>query len=395
MGKKCKICGYRFKSKDEAICPECFTARDDDISCERYSASEHSHGRSFSAGLRDTGESFVQRELREERRNSFARENFGSRANAGLDLSDFNNRYDQSRFVRNDYYENDKSLSSLYNQPQQPQQPQQQSAYQRYISQQQRKGYNPPPSSQTNSGSGFTNAGQVFAQRNSVPLQQAVYQRYTAANTGKPKKKNSAAATTFLIFFIFIFVTAVVISQIRDRYEQNRNDPAYTVTQQTQRTQRTTTARTTKQTTTTAAKTKANTTMGNYSCEILSCTRTPKKTSEISKDLLKWSSDFSKMEDPWVEVTIKVRIYKGASYTDIQKDPTVNNATLQCLEKAKAVDSLSYSFIPVNEKIELTDSGTEMTFTLLGHKDTKLMYFSLSIKGAGDKESCRFNINVE
>ncbi len=395
MGKKCKICGYRFKSKDEAICPECFTARDDDISCERYSASEHSHGRSFSAGLRDTGESFVQRELREERRNSFARENFGSRANAGLDLSDFNNRYDQSRFVRNDYYENDKSLSSLYNQPQQPQQPQQQSAYQRYISQQQRKGYNPPPSSQTNSGSGFTTAGQVFAQRNSVPLQQAVYQRYTAANTGKPKKKNSAAATTFLIFFIFIFVTAVVISQIRDRYEQNRNDPAYTVTQQTQRTQRTTTARTTKQTTTTAAKTKANTTMGNYSCEILSCTRTPKKTSEISKDLLKWSSDFSKMEDPWVEVTIKVRIYKGASYTDIQKDPTVNNATLQCLEKAKAVDSLSYSFIPVNEKIELTDSGTEMTFTLLGHKDTKLMYFSLSIKGAGDKESCRFNINVE
>ncbi len=395
MGKKCKICGYRFKSKDEAICPECFTARDDDISCERYSASEHSHGRSFSAGLRDTGESFVQRELREERRNSFARENFGSRANAGLDLSDFNNRYDQSRFVRNDYYENDKSLSSLYNQPQQPQQPQQQSAYQRYISQQQRKGYNPPPSSQTNSGSGFTTAGQVFAQRNSVPLQQAVYQRYTAANTGKPKKKNSAAATTFLIFFIFIFVTAVVISQIRDRYEQNRNDPAYTVTQQTQRTQRTTTARTTKQTTTTAAKTKANTTMGNYSCEILSCTRTPKKTSEISKDLLKWSNDFSKMEDPWVEVTIKVRIYKGASYTDIQKDPTVNNATLQCLEKAKAVDSLSYSFIPVNEKIELTDSGTEMTFTLLGHKDTKLMYFSLSIKGAGDKESCRFNINVE
>ena len=337
----------------------------------------------------------MQRELREERRNSFARENFGSRANAGLDLSDFNNRYDQSRFVRNDYYENDKSLSSLYNQPQQPQQPQQQSAYQRYISQQQRKGYNPPPSSQTNSGSGFTTAGQVFAQRNSVPLQQAVYQRYTAANTGKPKKKNSAAATTFLIFFIFIFVTAVVISQIRDRYEQNRNDPAYTVTQQTQRTQRTTTARTTKQTTTTAAKTKANTTMGNYSCEILSCTRTPKKTSEISKDLLKWSNDFSKMEDPWVEVTIKVRIYKGASYTDIQKDPTVNNATLQCLEKAKAVDSLSYSFIPVNEKIELTDSGTEMTFTLLGHKDTKLMYFSLSIKGAGDKESCRFNINVE
>lgn len=394
MGKKCKICGYRFKSKDEAICPECFTARDDDISCERYSSSEHSHGRSFSAGLRDTSESFVQRELREERRNSFARENFGSRANAGLDLSDFNNRYDQSRFVRNDYYENDKSLSSLYNQPQQPQQPQQQSAYQRYISQQQRKGYNPPPSSQTNSGSGFTNAGQVFAQRNSVPLQQAVYQRYTAANTGKPKKKNSAAATTFLIFFIFIFVTAVVISQIRDRYEQNRNDPAYTVTQQTQRTQRTTTAKTTKQTTTTESQTRSSTTMGHYSCEFISCVSKPKKTSEISNDLLKWATDFTKQQDPWIEATVKVRIEKGASYTEIQKDPTVVNATLQCLEKSNAYGSLSYSYIPVNKKIELTDNGTEMTFTLLGHKDSKLMYFDLSIKGAGAKESCRFKIKV-
>ena len=27
---KCRICGYRFKSDDEIICPECFTARDED-----------------------------------------------------------------------------------------------------------------------------------------------------------------------------------------------------------------------------------------------------------------------------------------------------------------------------------------------------------------------------
>ena len=104
MGRKCKICGYRFKSRDEAICPECFTAREDDISCERYSANEHSHAKSYSSGLRDTSESFVQKEMREERRNSFARENFGARANAGIDLSDDGARYNQqARFERDDY----------------------------------------------------------------------------------------------------------------------------------------------------------------------------------------------------------------------------------------------------------------------------------------------------
>ena len=134
--------------------------------------------------------------------------------------------------------------------------------------------------------------------------------------------------------------------------------------------------------------------MGHYSCEFISCVSKPKKTSEISNDLLKWATDFTKQQDPWIEATVKVRIEKGASYTEIQKDPTVVNATLQCLEKSNAYESLSYSFIPVNKKIELTDNGTEMTFTLLGHKDSKLMYFDLSIKGAGAKESCRFKIKV-
>lgn len=40
---KCKICGYRFKSDDEIICPECFTARDEDISCDSFSGDLHSH----------------------------------------------------------------------------------------------------------------------------------------------------------------------------------------------------------------------------------------------------------------------------------------------------------------------------------------------------------------
>lgn len=43
MTKKCRICGYKFKSKDEIICPECFTARDEDISCNRYTDDLHTH----------------------------------------------------------------------------------------------------------------------------------------------------------------------------------------------------------------------------------------------------------------------------------------------------------------------------------------------------------------
>lgn len=40
---KCRICGYHFKSDDEIICPECFTARDEDISCNSLSDDLHSH----------------------------------------------------------------------------------------------------------------------------------------------------------------------------------------------------------------------------------------------------------------------------------------------------------------------------------------------------------------
>ncbi len=45
MAYKCKFCGYRFKNKDEQICPECFTARDADISCDTFSKQENSHER--------------------------------------------------------------------------------------------------------------------------------------------------------------------------------------------------------------------------------------------------------------------------------------------------------------------------------------------------------------
>lgn len=43
MNYRCKFCGYRFKSKDEQICPECLTAREEDISCGVYGENDHSH----------------------------------------------------------------------------------------------------------------------------------------------------------------------------------------------------------------------------------------------------------------------------------------------------------------------------------------------------------------
>ncbi|MBQ8967952.1 hypothetical protein [Ruminococcus sp.] len=45
MSNYCKFCGYRFKDKDEQICPECLTAREEDISCGVYGEDEHSHAR--------------------------------------------------------------------------------------------------------------------------------------------------------------------------------------------------------------------------------------------------------------------------------------------------------------------------------------------------------------
>lgn len=39
MKNKCGTCGYRFKSNEEVICPECLTARDTDVNCENF----HTH----------------------------------------------------------------------------------------------------------------------------------------------------------------------------------------------------------------------------------------------------------------------------------------------------------------------------------------------------------------
>ena len=377
MGNKCKICGYRFKSRDEAICPECFTARQDDISCERYSNSEHSHRNSYSSGLRDTEESFVQKELREERRNSFARENFGERANAGLDLSDFNRRYDQSRFQRNDYYyENNKSGATLYNQPQQPQP--QGSAYQRFIAQQQRKGYTPPASSRTTSGSGFTPAGQILAQKSTIPVQREMLQRYGTMNGPRTKKSgNSAAAIVFLVVIVFVF--AFVISAVQNE-ERKSSSKGYN---------------TTSRTTTTAATKKLNntapTTKKTYSMQLISQTFDQMNKDTLPKGLWERSSRRDGQDDKWRTITVTVRVSPGETWKkDDNTDAQISSVFLYSFTDASYNNQITTSSQLPKQDIKIQEGGTDVTFTLL--TDTTAKYHTLRIYIKGKlHEYCTFN----
>lgn len=375
MGNKCKICGYRFRSKDEAICPECFTARDDDISCERYSASEHSHGRSYGGGLHETGESFVQKEMREERRNSFARENFGARANAGLDLSDDGSRFDQqSRFVRNDY---NYGSANQYQQAMP-----QQSAYQRYIAQQQRKagtasGY----SSQT---SGFTPAGQILAQRN--PMRSSP-QAYTPINT--QRKKSSAGAVTFLVMFVFIAVAAITISNIRDRQEEReRESYNYTYTY------------TTREKTTKKLNNEDKAKNNVFSAKVMSYSFFDVDESNISakewSDLTSRATTSSKDESPWKVATFTVRISCGEGFTEEnKKNLRMVSSYLYCFNDNNTTSvQTSSSSVLANQKIEFKDGSyyTDVTVRLLMEKNAKFGTFSFYLSGTKVSDRYAFNL---
>lgn len=375
MGNKCKICGYRFKSKDEAICPECFTARDDDISCERYSASEHSHGRSYGGGLHETGESFVQKEMREERRNSFARENFGARANAGLDLSDDGSRFDQqSRFVRNDY---NYGSADQYQQAMP-----QQSAYQRYIAQQQRKagtasGY----SSQT---SGFTPAGQILAQRN--PMRSSP-QSYTPINT--QRKKSSAGAVTFLVMFVFIAVAAITISNIRDRQEEReRESYNYNYTY------------TTREKTTKKLNNEDKAKNNVFSAKVMSYSFFDVDESNISakewSDLTSRATTSSKDESPWKVATFTVRISCGEGFTEEnKKNLRMVTSYLYCFNDNNTTSvQTSSSSVLANQKIEFKDGSyyTDVTVRLLMEKNAKFGTFSFYLSGTKVSDRYAFNL---
>ncbi|MBQ1904624.1 MAG: hypothetical protein II168_09700, partial [Ruminococcus sp.] len=347
----------------------------DDISCERYSASEHSHGRSYGGGLHETGESFVQREMREERRNNFARENFGARANAGLDLSDDGSRFDQqSRFVRNDY---NYSSADQYRQAMP-----QQSAYQRYIAQQQRKagtasGY----SSQT---SGFTPAGQILAQRN--PMRSSP-QAYTPINT--QRKKSSAGAVTFLVMFVFIAVAAITISNIRDRQEEReRESYNYTYTY------------TTREKTTKKLNNEDKAKNNVFSAKVMSYSFFDVDESNISakewSDLTSRATTSSKDESPWKVATFTVRISCSEGFTEEnKKNLRMVSSYLYCFNDNNTTSvQTSSSSVLANQKIEFKDGSyyTDVTVRLLMEKNAKFGTFSFYLSGTKVSDRYAFNL---
>lgn len=385
MGNKCKICGYRFKSKDEEICPECFTAREDDISCARYSGKDHTHRKTTYAGdFMETGDSFVQKELRQERNNQFARENFGSRANAGLDLSRSAQTYDRSRFERSDYNydfsgEYRQIMAQSYpDQPQpRPQQPQQ-TAYQRFTAQQQR---------QQTTSSGFTPAGQMYAQRNAARTQ---YNSF-----GQRKKGNGAAAIIVLLLFVGFFIAAVVTSQNKSKSSYSSRKSTTTTTQRTTTATTTKTKRTTTQGYTSKIENESkavNSSLGHYSAKITDAVFEKKDKADIDKRLLGSANNSTNDKEPWEIVTLNIELSATDKPPADPSKTSISTSTMQCLEKETANNTMSYSVWAINEDIDLSGGKVNTTVTLLAHKDAKLIYFNIYLKNSGVTETCRFKI---
>lgn len=90
MAYKCKTCGYRFKSDDSDLCPECFTARDD-IGCETFE--QHSHGKFTTASVE--ADDFITEQLKSEKASAknFSKENNYSQAATNPRSASSNNVY--------------------------------------------------------------------------------------------------------------------------------------------------------------------------------------------------------------------------------------------------------------------------------------------------------------
>ena len=386
MGNKCKICGYRFKSKDEEICPECFTAREDDISCARYSGKAHTHRKTTYAGdFMETGDSFVQKELRNERNNQFAKENFGARANAGLDLSRSAQTDDRSRFERSDYNydfsgEYRQIMAQSYpDQPQpKPQQPQQ-TAYQRFTAQQQRQ--------QSTTTSGFTPAGQMYAQRNAARTQ---YNSF-----GQRKKGNGAAAIFVLLLFVGFFIAGIISAQNDNKSSYSSRKSTTTTTQRTTTATTTKTKRTTTQGYTSKIENESkavNSSLGHYSAKITDAVFEKKDKADIDKRLLGSANNNTKDKEPWEIVTLNIELSATDKPPADPSKTSISTSTMQCLEKETANNTMSYSVWAINEDIDLSGGKVNTTVTLLAHKDAKLIYFNIYLKNSGVTETCRFKI---
>ena len=106
--RKCRICGYRFK-ENEDICPECFTARDDDISCEQFGSDEHTHSHGYST----TAPSDVYEEFHE---SSFIDEQRRDEASDPIPEATYNKNTAQNNFSQGTQgYQSYQQRNNTYN----------------------------------------------------------------------------------------------------------------------------------------------------------------------------------------------------------------------------------------------------------------------------------------
>lgn len=347
MNKKCRICGYRFKSADENICPECFTARENDISCEHYSYSVLSHAKGYSSGMSDSGESFVQKELREERHNKFAKENFDESTTPKFNSSSFDS-YDTSRFARNDFIK-----PSPY-----------------------------APPMQNNAPSGFTAAGQNLVQRLSFNNPQN-FVPYQIRLNNVPKKvqnrKKGAAALVYLFVVVFI-LTAIINSVVNYQSSSNRNTTTYT--------QRTTTVQSA------GLNTDYSTSDGCFTARVASVSFDYPTDTEIPQELKKRAIDYTKQTEPWKLANIKVRIYPSENFDQDQISQLISSASLYSFDSPDFKKQLGFSSVIINEPIEITKTGTDVIITVLINKNASYANLTFSMLGIESSESFRFFLHL-
>ena len=175
MRSKCKFCGYHFSSDDEMICPECLTAREDDIDCGIYADSEHSHTLDpFDKHFKAEGT-----DMYKEKKNDFIVQ---ERREEALDP---NFRSEPHRMPQQNY----RPPQQNYNPVQQDQPPLSRS--QMYVQRQ----INDP---------NF---------RNMPPQLQRQYTNFMNSQTNRTNAQNQAGkgcAIAFVVFFIIIFAIAII-----------------------------------------------------------------------------------------------------------------------------------------------------------------------------------------
>ncbi|MBR3665591.1 MAG: hypothetical protein IKN66_00305 [Ruminococcus sp.] len=181
--RKCRICGYRFHGNED-ICPECFTAREDDISCAQFGGEDHSHN----LGNAQSSDSDIFQEFKEK---SFIDEQRSDEANDPIPSS----TYGGSQGTPPPTY----AQQSYNNNRSQP-------ARNTYSNG--RPMYNNPFTSRSDKLNALRNGMPVGGQHGQFRYgpngQQTFY-------PGGNKPKNTAAVTVVVVVFICIFFVPVIM----------------------------------------------------------------------------------------------------------------------------------------------------------------------------------------